>query len=297
MWPAAGVRPMALARGERRGRPRDIAAPRAVRAVAGLLLAAVAAGCSGLPAAVGGTAADRVELTVFAAASLRDAFGAVKSSYEASHPGVAVTFSFDGSGTLRTQLEQGARADVFASADEVNPRMLVDAGLVAGRPVAFAGNRLALVVPAGNPAGIASPFDLARPGVRLVAAGATVPITEYAAQMVGILAGLPGAPRDFAAAVEANVVSREDNVRAVLAKVELGEGDAAIVYATDATAAGDAVELIPLPDEAEVPVTYAAVVLRDAPHPQAAARFLAWLAGAQGQAVLARFGFTAPAPR
>jgi len=267
------------------------------RAVAGLLFAATLAGCSGLPAAIGGSATDRVELTVFAAASLRDAFGAVKSSYEASHPGVAVTFSFDGSGTLRTQLEQGARADLFASADEVNPRRLVDAGLVDGRPVPFAGNRLALVVPAGNPAGITSSFDLARPGVRLVGAGATVPITEYAAQMVGALAGLPGAPRDFAAAVEANVVSREDNVRAVLAKVELGEGDAAIVYATDAAAAGDAVELIPLPGEANVPVTYAAVVLRDAPHREAAARFLAWLAGAEGQAVLARFGFTAPAPR
>jgi molybdate transport system substrate-binding protein len=275
----------------------------AVRAVAGLLLAAVAAGCSGMPATSGGAATDvgaasgRVELVVFAAASLRDALGAVKSSYEASHPGVAVTFSFDGSGTLRTQLEQGARADLFASADEVNPRMLVDAGLVDGCPVPFAGNRLALVVPAGNPAGITSPFDLARPGVRLVGAGATVPITKYAAQMVGTLAGLPGAPRDFAAAVEANAVSREDNVRAVLAKIELGEGDAAIVYATDATAAGDAVDLIPLPEEATVPVTYAAVVLRDAPHPQAAARFLAWLAGAEGQAVLARFGFTAPAPR
>jgi molybdate transport system substrate-binding protein len=267
------------------------------RVVAGLLLAAVAAGCSGLPAAIGGTAGDPVELTVFAAASLRDAFGAVKSSYEASHPGVVVTFSFDGSGTLRTQLEQGARADLFASADEVNPRMLVDAGLVDGRPVRFAGNRLALVVPAGNPAGITSPFDLARPGVRLVGAGASVPITEYAAQMLGALAGLPGAPRDFAAAVEANIVSREDNVRAVLTKVELGEGDAAIVYATDATTAGDAVELIPLPDEADVPVTYAAVVLRDAPHQQAAARFLTWLAGVEGQAVLARFGFTAPASR
>jgi molybdate transport system substrate-binding protein len=267
------------------------------RAVAVLLFTAVLAGCSGLPASHGATAADRVELTVFAAASLRDAFGAVKSSYEASHPGVAVTFSFDGSGTLRTQLEQGASADVFASADEVNPRMLVDAGLADGRPVPFAGNRLALVVPAGNPAGITSPFDLARPGVRLVGAGPTVPITEYAAQVVAILAGLPGASRDFAAAVEANAVSREDNVRAVLAKVELGEGDAAIVYATDATAAGDAVELIPLPDEAIVPVTYAAVVLRDAPHREAAARFLAWLAGAEGQAVLARFGFTAHGPR
>jgi molybdate transport system substrate-binding protein len=283
-------------RGTRVGRGTTVR-HKAVGAVAGLLFTAILAGCGGLPAATGGTAADRVELTVFAAASLRDAFGAARESYEASHPGVTVTFSFDGSGTLRTQLEQGARADLFASADEVNPGKLVDAGLAAGKPVPFASNRLALVVPAGNPAGLTSPFDLARPGVRLVGAGATVPITEYAAQMVGTLAGLPGAPRDFAAAVEANVVSREDNVRAVLAKVELGEGDAAIVYATDATAAGDAVELIPLPDEVNVPVIYAAVVLRDAPHQQPAARFLAWLAGAEGQAVLARFGFTAPAPR
>ena len=129
--------------------------------------------------------------------------------------------------------------------------MLVDAGLAAGEPIPFAGNRLALVVPAGNPAGITSPFDLARPGVRLVGAGTTVPITKYAAQMVGMLAGLPGAPHDFAAAVEANVVSREDNVRAVLAKVELGEGDAAIVYATDATAAGDAVRADPDPRRGE----------------------------------------------
>jgi molybdate transport system substrate-binding protein len=251
---------------------------------------------SGSSAADGGAASEPVELTIFAAASLRDAFGAVKESYEASHPDAAVTFAFDGSGTLRTQLEQGAPADLFASADDVNPRMLVDAGLVDGRSVPFAGNRLALVVPAGNPAGITSPFDLARPGVRLVGAGATVPITTYAAQVVAALAGLPGAPRDFAAAVEANLVSREDNARAVLAKVELGEGDAAIVHATDATAAGDAVQAIAIPAEANVPVTYAAVVLRDAPHRQAAARFLAWLAGAEGQAILARFGFTAPAP-
>jgi molybdate transport system substrate-binding protein len=266
------------------------------RAVAGLALAAIAAGCGGLPAADRGAAPGRTELTVFAAASLRDAFGAVKEAYETAHQDVALTFSFDGSGTLRTQLEQGAPADLFASADEVNPRMLVDAGLAAGEPVPFADTRLALVVPAGNPAEIASPFDLARPGVRLVGAGATVPITAYAERLLGNLAAMPGAPRGFVEAVDANVVSREDNVRAVLAKVELGEGDAAIVYATDATAAAGSVQEIPIPDEANVPATYAAIVLRDAPHREAAARFLAWLAGAEGQAVLARFGFVAPAP-
>ena len=232
---------------------------------------------------------------MFAAASLRDALSAAKGVYETAHPDVTLTFSFDGSGTLRTQLEQGASADVFASADEVNPRALVEAGLAAGEPIPFAGNRLAMVVPAGNPAEIASPFDLARPGVRLVGAGATVPITAYAERLIDSLAAMSGAPRDFATGVAANAVSREDNVRAVLAKVELGEGDVAIVYATDATSAGDAVQAIPIPDEANVPVTYAAIVLKDALHREAAAAFLAWLAGAEGQAVLVRFGFTAPA--
>ena len=241
-----------------------------------------------------GTTPAAVELTVFAAASLREAFGAVKEAYEAASAGVLLTFAFDGSGTLRTQLEQGAQADLFASADEANPGLLAEAGLTAGRPVAFAGNRLAIVVPVTNPAAIASPFDLARPGVRLVAAAENVPVTAYAAEMLGTLAGLPGAPRDFVADVAANAVSREDNVRAVLAKVELGEGDAGIVYASDVLGAGDAVRAIPIPDEANVAVTYAAVVMRDAPRREEAAALLAWLAGPEGQAVLARFGFEPP---
>lgn len=280
--------------------------PRATRGrAAGILLAAMLAGCGGSatsahPAAEStadpGSAPAGVELTVLAAASLREAFGAVKESYEAATPGVDLSFSFDGSGTLRIQAEQGAPADLFASADETNPRILASAGLTMGRPVAFAGNRLTLVVPADNPAAIASPFDLARPGVRLVNAAADVPITGYAAQMFSILAGLPGAPPDFVAAVAANVVSREDNVRAVLAKVELGEGDAGIVYATDAIAAGDAVRIIPIPDDANVPVIYAAVVLRDAPNRDAATELLAWLTGPAGRAVMARFGFGAPPP-
>jgi len=267
----------------------------ALRTAAGALLAVAVAGCGGTaPGTDPGRAAAGIELTVFAAASLREAFGAAKAAYEAATPGVALAFSFDGSGALRTQLEQGAPGDVFASADEINPRILADDGLTLGRPTAFAGNRLALVVPVDNPAAVISPFDLARPGVRLVNAAAGVPITAYAAEMLSILAGLPGAPPRFVAAVAANVISREDNVRAVLAKVELGEGDAGIVYATDALGAGARVRVIPIPEEANVAVTYAAVVLRDAPHREAATAFLAWLAGPEGQALLARFGFTAP---
>lgn len=236
-----------------------------------------------------------IELTVFAAASLREAFGAVKEAYEAAVPGVTLTFSFDASSALRAQIEQGAPVDVFASADTRNPQALFDAGLTSTEPQPFAGNRLAVVVPAANPAAINSPADLARPGVRVVNAGPEVPITSYAAEMLSNLAGLPGYPPSFVAAVAANVVSREDNVRAVLAKVQLGEGDAGIVYATDATAAGDTVRVIPIPGAANVVVTYAAAIPKDAPNPQAAAAFLAWLGGPDGLAVLDRFGFIAPA--
>jgi len=236
-----------------------------------------------------------VELTIFAAASLRDAFAAVAEAYEAEHPGVTLTFSFDASSALRAQIEQGAPADVFASADTGNPQALASDGLTTGPPLPFAGSRLAIVVPAANPAGITTPADLARPGVRVVNAGAGVPITAYAAEMLGNLAGQPGYPPSFVAAVAANVVSREDNVRAVLAKVQLGEGDAGIVYATDAAAAGDAVRTIPIPDPANVVATYAAVVPTASPHSDAAEAFVAWLAGAEGRAVLARFGFTNPA--
>lgn len=242
----------------------------------------------------GSPGGSRVELTVFAAASLRDAFAAAAEGYEAATPGVDLVFSFDGSSVLRAQVEQGAPVDVFASADVTNPQRLADAGLARDAPLPFAGNRLAIVVPAANPAAIETPADLARPGLRVVNAGPEVPITAYAAEMLGNLARLPGYPDDFVAAVARNVVSREDNVRAVLAKIELGEGDAAIVYATDATAAGDAVRTIPIPDEANVVATYAAVVPTTAPNPEAAGAFLAWLGGPKAQAVLAAFGFAAP---
>lgn len=271
---------------------------------AAIALSLVAAGCGGAPSAppapatapaAGSPASPEVELTIFAAASLRDAFAAVTEAYEAATPGVTIVFSFDASSVLRAQVQQGAPVDVFASADTDNPQALADAGLAAGAPLPFAGNQLAIVVPAANAAGIEAPADLARPGLRIVNAGPEVPITGYAAEMLSNLARLPGYPDDFVAAVARNVVSREDNVRAVLAKIELGEGDAAIVYATDALAAGDAVLMIPVPDEANVVATYAAVVPTTAPHPDAAAAFLAWLGGPEAQAVLGAFGFAAPA--
>lgn len=266
-----------------------------MRPRAGILLVAAAllGGCAGASAASDPPAADRVELTVFGAASLKSALEAAKTAYEAQNLGTALTISTDSSAALATQIEQGAPADVFLSADTTNPMKLVDGGIADGDAVDFAGNALTIIVPTDNPAGIASPADLARPGVRVIAAGEEVPITRYATELVENLASEPGYPADYAEAYAANIVTREDNVKAVVAKIELGEGDAGVVYVTDA-AASDAVSVVDVPPSADVPATYAGVVVRASRHPDAARSFLAWLAGPDGQAILADFGFVPP---
>jgi molybdate transport system substrate-binding protein len=228
------------------------------------------------------------------AASLRDVLVAAEGAYETTHPGVALTVATGSSAALATQVEQGAPADVFLSADAANPRRLVDGGLADGDAVVFARNELAIIVPAGNPGNVSSPADLARPGLRVVAAGDAVPITIYATELVANLAAEPGFPPDFAAAYAANVVSREDSVRSVLAKVQLGEADAGIVYATDAAAADDT-RTIPVPAGANVPADYAGVVVGASPRADEAGAFLDWLAGPDGQAILGDFGFLPPA--
>ncbi len=251
------------------------------------------AGSRGESAAADPSPTAALELTVLAAASLKDALAAVKTAYEAAVPGTTVTIATDSSATLRTQIEQGAPADLFLSADEQNPQDLVDAGLTDGDAGAFAVNQLTVVVPSDNPAGIASPADLARPDVTIVAAGDEVPISGYARQVVARLASLPGYPGDFAAAYAANVVSKEENARAVLAKIELGEADAAIVYVTDARAS-EGVSAIEIPPKANVMASYAGVVVKTASHLAEAHAFLDWLAGPRGQGILAGFGFGAP---
>ncbi|MDQ3553956.1 MAG: molybdate ABC transporter substrate-binding protein [Chloroflexota bacterium] len=234
------------------------------------------------------------ELTVFAAASLRDAFEEAAVAYHAE-TGTAIVLSFDASSALRAQIEQGAPADVFASADTRNAAVLAEAGLIDGAPIDFAANLLTIIVPAGNPAAIESPADLAREGVSIVAAGDEVPITGYAVEVVGNLGDLDGYPPGFAEAVHANIVSREDNVRAVVAKIALGEGDAGIVYLTDASSAGDAVVSIAIPEEANVPATYTAGVVGAAQQTAEGHAFLDWLTGPDGQAILMDHGFV-PAP-
>jgi molybdate transport system substrate-binding protein len=252
--------------------------------------AAIAPSGSTEPEATGGAP---TALTIYGAASLKGALDQLKASYEAGHPGTTLTISTDSSATLRSQIEQGAPADVFLSADVNNPKKLVDDGLADGDLVDFAGNLLTIVVPTANPAKIASPADLARSGVKIIAAGDEVPITKYANQAIGLLAGLPGYPADFAKGYAANVVSREDNVKAVIAKIELGEGDAGIVYVTDAKASSR-VEAIEIPAQANVPATYAGVVVKASKNVAAAHAFLDWMNGAEAQLILTQLGFIPP---
>ncbi len=234
-----------------------------------------------------------VDLTIYGAASLKAALELTKTAYEAAVPGTTITLSTDSSAALETQIEQGAPADVFLSADTANPEKLVAAGLADGDAVIFAGNELTLIVPADNPAGITTPADLARAGVKVIAAGDEVPITKYATQLVGNLAGEAGYPGDFVAAYSANIVSREDNVKAVVAKIELGEGDAGIVYVTDAMAS-TGVGIVEVPASANVPASYAGVVVKASANADAARAFLDWFAGPDGQAILSGFGFLPP---
>ncbi|MFN8623553.1 MAG: molybdate ABC transporter substrate-binding protein [Chloroflexota bacterium] len=246
-----------------------------------------------LPSAAPASAVPAGDLTVFAAASLTKAFGDLQAPWAAAHPDSTLVFSFDASGALRTQIEQGAPADVLASADMKNPQALVDECLAPAPVTAFATNHLVIVVPKGNPAGITSPADLTKSGVKVVAAGKDVPITKYATQLVDTLSKLSGYPADFAAGYAANVVSEEDNVKAVLAKIELGEGDAAIVYVTDA-ASSTGVDTVAVPDEANVLATYGAVSITDSAQPELSAEFLSFLTGPDAQAVLASYGFLPP---
>jgi molybdate transport system substrate-binding protein len=280
--------------------------PHGLRLVAAVLVmtAAVTACSSGAGAAPASTAAPASapgqagsigELQVYAAASLTDALAKVADAWDEANPASTLTTSTDSSAALETKIEQGAPADVFLSADTANPQKLVDAGLASGSAVSFAGNRLVLIVPKGNPAGIQSAQDLARPGLKIIAAGDKVPITKYATQLVANLAREPGYPSDFATAYAANIASQEDNVSGIVSKVELGEGDAGIVYVTDARAS-DRVDTIDVPGAANVPAAYAGVVVKAARNPGAATAFLDWLVGPDGQAILASFGFLPPTP-
>ncbi len=290
-----GRRVMARRTGERRpGRmPRRDASARltgrtAVSA-ATTLAALVLAGCAstGAGGATSSTASSDAAtdaestLTVFAAASLTEAFDELAATFEAEHPSVDVILSFGGSAALAQQVVEGAPVDVFASAAEPPMQAVVDAGLAAD-PVVFATNTLELVVPAGNPAGVTGLDELADADLRIALCDASVPCGAASAKLLE-QEGVVAAPDTL-----------ESDVKAVLTKVSLGEVDAALVYRTDVIAAGDEVEGIEVPGAGSVVNRYPIAALTEADDADAAADFVAFVTGDAGRAVLAEAGFGKP---
>lgn len=257
-------------------------------------------GGSGNPAATPATASasqavfpESGELTVFAAASLTDAFAQIGDDIMAANPDIDITFNFAGSQTLVTQLTQGAPADVFAAANDAQMQAAIGEGVIAGEPQTFTRNRLAIVVPADNPANLAGPADLARDDLRLVLALPEVPVGLYSREAICDMAEDTSAYGEgFVEQVGANIVSQEEDVRVVLTKVQLGEADAGMVYVSDITAdvAGD-VEIIEVPDDVNVIATYPIAPVGDGDAALAGA-FIAYVLGPEGQATLEDYGFT-----
>lgn len=230
-------------------------------------------------------------LTVYAAQSLAESFTAIARAFEAEHPGVRVELNLGGSSALATQIEEGAPADVFASADAPQMQRVVVRGL-ASEPRVFARNSLVVAVPADNPAGIEEVRDLAQAGVQLVLAADDVPIGRYARQVLAGVAQQAGDP-EFERRVLANTISRESNVRAALAKVEIGEVDASIVYRTD-VATTRAVRVVEIDPTVNVRAEYPIAALRDARNPERARDFVEYVVGPQGRRILHDAGFEPP---
>src|SRR6266851_5972811 len=234
------------------------------------------------------------EIVVFAASSLTDAFQDMATVFEQANPNAKLTFSFGSSSQLSTQLGQGASADAFASADQTQMDNARKAGAVAGQDQVFARNRLVLITPRENPAKITAIKDLANPGVKFVTAQPSVPIGQYTAQMLEKASVDPAYGADFKTRVVANTVSMEDNVRQVVAKVQLGEADAAVVYSADATPQiRDQLQIIQVPDPLQTLATYP-IAVAEGNNAAGGEAFVAYVVGPQGQATLAKWGFLPP---
>ncbi len=234
------------------------------------------------------------ELHLFAAASLRQALSESADAFRQANPDVHVVPNFAGSQVLRLQVESGARADLVISANPHHLDALQHADLLHQPRTVVATNQLVLAVPAGNPARVTGLHDLAQPGRRVVMAGQSVPAGAYARQMLALHAAATGQPA-FPDALLQNVISFETNVRQVAAKLELAEADAGFVYRSDVLAAAGRLHVIDTPPQVQVTARYPAAILRDAPNPDLAQRFLTFLGTPQAQAILTRHGFGAPA--
>lgn len=270
--------------------------PRIIRRVAFPLVCALAlalAACGGSSGGASPTSTVQpFTLSVYAAASLKDAFGDVKSAFEKAHAGVTVEYNFGGSDTLATQINQGAPADLFASANVKQMNVVVSAGgIVPTAPKVFAHNTLVAVYPKGNPANIQTLHDLAKLGLKLDLAANTVPAGQYAVDFLGKASADASYGSGYKDAVLKNVVSYETDVRTVLNKVTLGEVDAGIVYVTDAQTVRDKVGTIAIPSALQTVATYPVAAVKGSKHADTAQAFVDYLLSADGQAILAKYGF------
>jgi molybdate transport system substrate-binding protein len=255
-------------------------APRAAR----LLVAVVAAGLVGAACVSADEATDggRAELTVFAASSLTDAFSELGDAFMAAHPDETVTFNFASSSQLVVQINEGAPADVFAAADPRTMATLTKTGNAGNEPVTFATNSLEIVVGPGNPSGIGGIGDLVDPALIVVTCAPEVPCGTYASEVFD-RAGVDVTPKSY-----------EENVKAVVTKVALGEADAGIAYRTDVLAAADRVDGVSIPDDVNVVAAYPIVVTAAADPSEAAQTFVDFVLSAPGQQILATYGFDPP---
>jgi molybdate transport system substrate-binding protein len=238
---------------------------------------------TGAPATTAGAPKATGTINVFAAASLTDAFNEAAKTFQSENPGATVKPNYAASSALVTQIDQGAPADVFASADDANMQKAQANGDIAGQPVTFATNSLQIIVAKGNPKNVTGLADLAKPGVTYVTAGPDVPIAKYALQSLQ------------KAGVTVNPVSQEADVKGIVTKVvSSGEADAGIVYSTDVKAAGSNAQGVDIPAAYQVVATYPIAVTKEATNASGAQAWITFITGTEGQAILAKYGFGHP---
>jgi molybdate transport system substrate-binding protein len=261
-------------------------------------------GCGSIPppgagAVIGSLSKSKpVVITVMAAASLTESFTEIGHLYETQNPGVTVAFNFAGSQQLAQQLADGAPTDVFASANQKYMDLCVQSGRVQpGSQAIFAKNRLVAIAPLNNPAGLSSLNDLARPGLKLVLAAKEVPVGQYSLEFLDKASQDPEFSPSYKGAVLGNVVSYEENVKSVLAKVTLDEADAGIVYSSDLSLdSSEKVVRIEIPDNLNVIASYPIAPITDSPSPELAQAFIDLVLSRQGQQILAKYNFIPAAP-
>jgi molybdate transport system substrate-binding protein len=255
----------------------------AIGTVSALLLTGCGGSSGGTSAPASGGAAPQAQtLTVLAAASLTETFNALGKQFETDYPGVTVKFNYAGSSDLAQQIVNGAPADVFAAASDATMKTVTDANLTAAKPVTFAKNVLQIATPPGNPKGIATFADLAKPGVKVVVCAPQVPCGA-AAQKI-----------EKARNIMLKPVSEEADVKSVLSKVQTADADAGLVYVTDVNSAGNKVQGVNFPEASQASTNYPIAVLKNAPSADLANQFVTMVTGEQGQKALEQAGFAKP---